>query len=103
MNAWLRRYLAVGGVIAVLSNVAKTHLSQTEMALWTIGMALVAVVLWRGSGKPTRPIPRPIAGSYIPDSDYLPPSKVRRPWSGRHASREVRTATSRPLVLRPPR
>jgi hypothetical protein len=43
MSIWLRCYLAVGGVIVVLNHVAKTHPSQTEMALWILGMALVGL------------------------------------------------------------
>lgn len=80
MNIWLQRYFAVVGIIAVWSRVAGTHPSWTEMAVWTVGMALVGVVLWRWSGSPARPIPPSLAGPYVPDSDYLPPSKVRRPW-----------------------
>jgi len=88
MNIWLRRYLAVGGIIAALNNVARTHPSQTEMALWTVGMAVVGFAVYRWLGQPSEPSrPRPSQRPpYSPPmSEYLPPSKVRRPWAGPRA------------------
>ena|SRR6266849_5108140 len=81
VNICLRRYFAVLGVITVLSWVAGTHPSRIELALWAVGMALVAAVLLRWSDRPARRIPSSRARSYILDSDYLPPSKARRPWT----------------------
>ena len=92
MNIWLRRYLAVGGTIAVVNNVAKTHPSQIEMALWILGMAVVGFAVYRWLGEPGQPAQpsRPRSSLRPPSSplmsEYLPPSKVRRPWSGPHAS-----------------
>jgi hypothetical protein len=88
MNPWLRRYLAVGGTIVVLSNVAKTHPSQTEMAWWILGMAVVGFIVYRWLGEPSepsRPKPSPRLPYSPPMSEYLPPSKVKRPWSGPNA------------------
>ena len=79
MNIWLRRYLALGGTIAVLNNVARTHPSQTEMALWTLGLALVGVVLYRWSGEPSRPMPAPLVVTCPPVKRYVPPCRVQRP------------------------
>jgi len=80
MNAWLRRYFAVVGIIAVLSRVAGTQPSRTEMALWTVSLVIVGFAVYRWLGEPSRPRPSPRPPYSSPMSEYLPPSKVRRSW-----------------------